>query len=298
MINHELPPRAAIWAAGGVVYRLKPSGKPRYLLIHRPRYDDWSLPKGKLDKGETFADGARREVEEETGSSGELGAHVGTISYETTAGNQKVVRYWLIHHERGRFEPNAEVDEVRWFSRSKALEQLTYERDRGVLQRAHELVTNPAHSRVYLVRHAEAGKRSDWKGDDRSRPLSKQGRKQTALIHDLLIEGPLTGISSSPYLRCRQTVAGLGKTLGIKVREESALEEQGTPEELMKRFRKLSGESVVMCSHGEIIAGTIGMLGAEGIPLDGPFEWKKGSIWVLNVNGGRVKSGHYLPPPA
>jgi 8-oxo-dGTP diphosphatase len=295
--NHELPPKAAIWAAGGIVYRVADDGRAEYLLIHRPRYDDWSLPKGKLDRGESFAEGARREVREETGSKGKLGPYVGTISYETAAGNQKVVRYWLLEHGTGSFKRNAEVDAVSWLSRGKAMRRLTYERDRGVLQRGHELVKNPARSRVYLVRHAEAGKRSEWSKDDRSRPLSKNGRKQTSALHDLLIEGPITGISSSPYLRCRQTVAGLGKTLGIKVTEEEALEESSPPEKLVKRLRSLSGESIVMCSHGDVISGTVGMLAAEGVDLDGPREWKKGSIWVLEVNGGRVKAGRYLPLP-
>lgn len=129
MKNHELPPKAAIWAAGGAVYRIGSGGKPEYLLIHRPRYDDWSLPKGKLDKGETFGEAAKREVTEETGSKTELGLYIGTISYETTAGNEKVVRYWLLEHAGGTFSANREVDAIQWFRRGKAIDMMTYERD-------------------------------------------------------------------------------------------------------------------------------------------------------------------------
>jgi 8-oxo-dGTP diphosphatase len=296
MKNHELPPKAAIWAAGGAVYRLGSGGKPEYLLIHRPRYDDWSLPKGKLDRKETFGEAARREVREETGSKAELGLNIGTISYETNAGNQKVVRYWLLEHAGGTFTANREVDSIEWFRRGNAIDMLTYERDRKLLARAHELVKQPTSSRIYLVRHGDAGERSTWKGNGDYRPLIKLGRKQSSAIHDLLIEGPITAISSSRALRCRQTVAGLGKTLGLRVQEETALAEATPPETLIKRIAKLAGTTMVMSSHGDVIAGVIGQLAAEGTAVDGPLESKPGSIWALEATGGRITSAGYIPP--
>ena len=117
-------------AAGGVVVRA--SGE--VLLVHRPRYDDWTLPKGKLDAGESFEEAALREVEEETGLRCELLRELPGTEYRDHKGRPKVVRYWLMRAEsEDAFEPNDEVDEVRWLSPEEATGQLTYERDREVL---------------------------------------------------------------------------------------------------------------------------------------------------------------------
>jgi 8-oxo-dGTP diphosphatase len=116
-------------AAGGVLV----SEDGRVLLVHRPRYDDWTLPKGKLDPGETFGQAALREVREETGLRCALGRELASTEYRDSKGRAKVVRYWEMTVEGGAFEPNDEVDEVRWLDLGEALEQLTYERDQDVL---------------------------------------------------------------------------------------------------------------------------------------------------------------------
>jgi 8-oxo-dGTP diphosphatase len=106
----------------------------RIAVIHRPRYDDWSLPKGKLDPGESFEEAAVREVEEEIGVRGELGAELDTSTYTDHRGSAKIVRYWLMDvADVGAFEPNDEVDEVRWLTPDEARALLTYDRDRAVL---------------------------------------------------------------------------------------------------------------------------------------------------------------------
>ena len=105
----------------------------RILLVHRPRYDDWTLPKGKLDPGESFEDAALREVEEETGMRCTLGRELPSIRYEVN-GRPKLVRYWLMSPEaEGDFAPNEETDDVRWVTPDEALRLLTYDRDRDVL---------------------------------------------------------------------------------------------------------------------------------------------------------------------
>jgi len=116
-------------AAGGVVIR-----DNQVLLVHRPRYDDWTLPKGKLDAGESFEEAAVREVWEETGLSCSLGEELQSTEYHDNKGRAKIVRYWLMEVEGGEFEPNDEVDEVRWVSVGEAAAALTYDRDRGVLE--------------------------------------------------------------------------------------------------------------------------------------------------------------------
>lgn len=121
-----------IEAAGGVVWR-DDGDRVEVVVVHRPRYDDWSFPKGKLDKGETFEQAARREVEEETGMRCSLGEELPEVRYDDRNERAKRVRYWRMRPERGTFAPNDEVDELRWLPVAEARATLTYERDREVL---------------------------------------------------------------------------------------------------------------------------------------------------------------------
>ncbi len=286
-----------IRAAGGVVYRQSNDG-PEFLLVHRPRYDDWSLPKGKLDGNESYRQGALREIEEETRITPRAVAKLGSVAYETPNGNHKVVRYWLAEAKRARtFRPNKEVDQIAWLTWRYARKLITYSRDREVLEWAKRLLDEPTATRAYLVRHVHAGKRKDWDGDDRKRPISKLGRKQAAALDDLLTRWPTNRVLTSPYTRCRQTVTPVASALGTKSRVADPLEEYQPPEELAEYLASMSGESVVMCSHGDVISGYIGMIAADGAKLDGPLRWAKGSVWVLDLAKGRVKRGRYWPAP-
>jgi 8-oxo-dGTP diphosphatase len=123
-------------AAGGVVWRRDGDGSVRILVVHRPRYDDWSLPKGKADPGESDADCARREVEEETGLTCRLGDELPSTSYRDNKGRPKTVRYWAMEplSEEGRFVPNAEIDEIRWLPPADAVKLLSYAHDRPVVE--------------------------------------------------------------------------------------------------------------------------------------------------------------------
>jgi 8-oxo-dGTP diphosphatase len=120
-------------AAGGVVWRDR-DAQVQVLLVHRPKYDDWTLPKGKLDPGESFAQAAVREVWEETGLTCDLGVELVRSRYDDAKGRPKVVRYWAMQPVDGDFAPNDEVDEIRWLSLGKAAKLLTYPRDRPVLE--------------------------------------------------------------------------------------------------------------------------------------------------------------------
>ncbi|HEX8648676.1 MAG TPA: NUDIX hydrolase [Thermoleophilaceae bacterium] len=123
-----MAPEAEVFAAGGVVQR-----DGLILIVHRPKYDDWTLPKGKLDPGEGFEEAALREVEEETGLRCELGEELESTTYEDRHGRPKLVRYWEMTPVGGEFEPNDEVDEVRWVTPEEARGMLSYERDRALV---------------------------------------------------------------------------------------------------------------------------------------------------------------------
>ena len=116
-------------AAGGAVVR-----EGRVAVVHRPKYDDWSLPKGKLDPGESFEDAAVREVEEETGLRCELGKELPATRYRDSKGRPKVVRYWRMTPVEGEFSPTDEVDELRWLEPAEAVRLLTYDRDRELVE--------------------------------------------------------------------------------------------------------------------------------------------------------------------
>jgi 8-oxo-dGTP diphosphatase len=126
-------------AAGAAVWRHGEAGV-EWAVVHRPRYDDWSLAKGKLDPGEGFEEAAVREVEEEIGVRGVLGAELPSTTYHDNKGRSKLVRYWLMEAvDGGAFTPNDEVDALRWATAAEALDMLTYERDRDVLTAAVEV---------------------------------------------------------------------------------------------------------------------------------------------------------------
>lgn len=123
-----------IRAAGGVVYRPGPRGLAEITVVHRPRYDDWSWPKGKLDEDESYEHAALREVEEETGLVCRLVRPFGWTAYLDRKGREKIVRYWLMEPADGTFHPSEEVDRLRWLTVEEALQLLTYERDRALLR--------------------------------------------------------------------------------------------------------------------------------------------------------------------
>lgn len=134
---------STVRAAGGIVHRRDPSGAWQVLLVHRPRYDDWSLPKGKADRGERAEETALREVEEETGLRCQLGDEVGETRYKDAKGRSKVVRYWLMQPEpdaraaSSEFTPNDEVDAVEWCTQEEAAQRVSYAHDRELLQQVH-----------------------------------------------------------------------------------------------------------------------------------------------------------------
>jgi 8-oxo-dGTP diphosphatase len=286
-------PNGAILAAGGVAYAMI-GKRRRFVVVHRPRYDDWSLPKGKLNKGETFLRAALREVEEETGVKPENPVEIGSIAYDTNGGNHKIVRWWLMPADPGTFKPNREVDEIAWLPPKAAMKRLQYRNERSVLERATEIVKSSTSGRIYLVRHGWAGQKEAWKKPDSIRPLDRRGRKQADAVAARLSGVGITRLLSSQFTRCIENTDPIGRTLGLPVETTKKLGVDASPDDTLKLIKQLRGESAVLCTHGQVIGDLIGKLDAEGIELQGPRKWKKGSIWMLETRRGQVKRGTHL----
>lgn len=282
---------APVQAAGAVVFRQKKkSGKTEVLMVHRPRYDDWSLPKGKLDPGEEFEDAAVRELLEETGVTGRLVTELPDTQYCDRTGRPKHVRWWLVEPTATADRPpDKEIDQVKWVGIEKALERLSYDSDRDLVATA--LNGCAGRTSLLVVRHTMAGERRQWKGDDRGRPLSKRGWRQAEALVDQLAPYAVTRIISSPYVRCVQTVEPLAAARGLSVEIDERLTEGKSLKKTLKLVKTLDS-GTVLCSHGDII----GNLMTHVLP-DGEHEWQKGSTWALTLDSRpRAVAARYLAP--
>lgn len=296
----------AVRAAGAVLWRDGTDGRAgrdrvEVAVVHRPRYDDWSLPKGKLRAGELAAAAAVREVTEETGFAAVLGRRLRRECYPVPGGT-KVVDYWTASSAGGSFEPNDEVDQLRWLLPAGAAALVSYDVDRAVLA---TFAAAPAlTSTVLLVRHAHAGRRRDWPDADELRPLSATGVRQAAALRAFL---PLFGphrVHAAPRVRCVETVRELAADLGTGVTLEPLLAEEGywpSPNAGMARLLRLAGDAataVVVSSQGGVIPHLVGRLALRGGVEVGPkIPNEKGSTWVLSLHGDILVAADYYPPP-
>lgn len=277
-------------AAGGVVWQLR-RGKVEVAVIHRPSYDDWSLPKGKLDAGETELLAAVREVGEELGSHVAVSRRIGEVRYDV-AGGRKHVAYWAMRHLGGDFVPTAEVDAVHWLRPKAARDELSYDFDRRIL--ADFIAVPIPDSMILLVRHAKAGKRNEWRGSDRDRPLEPAGEAQAARLCALLSLFRPDRVISADLARCVETVRPLADGLGQPVQvdpvfgDDSYHRSPGTTEDAVLALGK-PGKVSVVCSQGDAIPGLVDRLG-RGVR---DSETRKGTFWALAVVDGTVVSTDY-----
>jgi broad specificity phosphatase PhoE/8-oxo-dGTP pyrophosphatase MutT (NUDIX family) len=297
---------ATIRAAGGVVWRRAESGSEggvEVAVVHRPRYDDWSLPKGKLSPGEPEVEGAVREVLEETGYHVRVGRPLGESRYEKLVGKvarPKVVRWWAMQATTGTFTPNREVDDLRWLPLSEAEQVLTRETDRDLLRR---FAQGPVPTRtVLLVRHASAGSRSKWTGDDRDRPLDECGQAQADELVRLLARFDVTHIASADMARCIDTVAPFADAVGLTVEREPLLSEAvypGREDDAEALLRATDPDrDAVACSQGDVIPDLVGrLLATDDLDRPGPIAAAKGSVWALTFAAERLVHAEYFPPP-
>ncbi|TDZ76833.1 putative mutator protein MutT4 [Mycobacteroides salmoniphilum] len=291
----------AVLAAGAALWRYKDdtAGAIEVALVHRPRYDDWSLPKGKLDPGETPAIAAVREIAEETGFTARLGRRLPSVSYPVTQGTKRV-RYWAAQALDGKFEANHEVDEIQWLPITRAIKTVSYAVDRKVLRNfaKHEIDTRT----LIIVRHGKAGRKERYSGDDTLRPLDKKGRAQAEALTSQLLAFGASAIHAADRLRCRQTVEPLAEELNTVIYSEPALSEEAYWADRKRAHRRIleiagSDGVQVVCTQGRVIPDLIDWWAdRDGVRPDKSRN-RKGSMWVLSIHGQKLLAADHLASP-
>jgi 8-oxo-dGTP pyrophosphatase MutT (NUDIX family)/phosphohistidine phosphatase SixA len=289
----------AILSAGTVLWR--PAGPGiEVLLVHRAKYDDWSLPKGKREPGEHVLLTATREVLEETSVRPVLGPRLRPVEY-LAHGRPKQVDYWAALAAHDQAAASHEIDAVCWLPLPQVLDRLSYPHDADVVASLQPRATVP----IILVRHASAGHKGEWAGEDLRRPLDAEGALDALLLADLLAcFAPRARVISSPALRCTESVRPYADRFGGSVEAKAVLiVPHRAPESFLDRtdrantlrhlFRNLVavGQPVVACLHREnlplALAAACSVLGAP-TPADLDLSLPKGAFLVLHVAAGTL----------
>ncbi|MGH3186864.1 MAG: NUDIX hydrolase [Streptosporangiaceae bacterium] len=291
-----------IHSAGAVVWRDGAQGVEA-LLVHRPQYDDWSLPKGKREPGEHELLTAVREVFEETSVRAVLGPRLPTMEY-LAFGTPKKVDYWSATNPGPRAAASHEIDAVSWQPLGTAAARLSYPNDAAVLAALVPRETVP----LILLRHASAGSKRDWHGSDESRPLDERGAADARALAGLLAcFAPRARVISSPALRCTQTVAPYAAGFGGSVEAEAVLAVHGrssdhsfsrtgggvTPGSVIRDL-VVAQQPAVVCLHGEnlaeALAAACSALGATPPRKAGTrgAALSKGAFWIAHAAAGEL----------
>lgn len=270
-------------AAGAVVTRK--GGE--VLLVHRPKYDDWSFPKGKLDRGEHAVTAAVREVAEETGLDIRLGPALAPQRYRMSNGRMKSVDYWtgrvIGSDDVSTYRTNAEIDCVEWVPWQAAAQRLTYPYDRATLAEARPLRRKTR--AVVVLRHGKARSRQRWKRNDAERPLIMLGKSQAQHLVPLLAAYDVTSAHTSTSLRCVDTVTPFADATGVPITTYDDLSEAGAS---VKRVVRLvdavvgAGEGAVICTHRPVLPTVLDALGAPDTSLE------PGCMLVVHHRKGKV----------
>lgn len=297
-------------AAGALVWRIR-QGRLQVVLVHRPRYKDWSWPKGKLEPGEHVATAAVREVEEEAGLDVVLGRPLPGLEYPLADGRLKRVHYWSAQvagrpdrpavHARPPAEHASagEIDRMRWMDADVARRRLTREDDRIPLDALVD-----AHGRgrldtraLVVVRHGRARSRASWGRGEASRPLTDAGARQAGALVPVLSAFGVAEVVTSPWARCRSTVAPYTAAAGLTPVEDEPLTEaqhEETPEKTadVVADRLRAGTDVAVCTHRPVLPTVLGVVAAHArprvraaLPAEDPYL-RPGQILVCHVSGG------------
>ncbi|WP_448810816.1 NUDIX hydrolase [Agromyces bauzanensis] len=297
----------AVYAAGAVCWRLI-DGKLHVLVVHRTVYGDVTIPKGKVDPGESLPRTAVREIAEETGLDVALGVPLGISRYPLPSGREKIVHYWAAEVsekavQRSTFKPNAEIAALEWVTIKRARGYLSYQPDVEILENFAKLVEQGVTGTfaLLLVRHGKAVGRGGWKGPDAARPLVDRGVAQAAALVDTLTAWAPRRIVSSPAVRCVTTVTPLAAATGMHIKRDEGISqdawEAGTHEVrrvVGKRVR--SGKTAVVCGHGPVLPEIVREIAlATATPLGSyvtdAAELEPGAFSVVHLSATNSGSG-------
>lgn len=276
---------AAIIAAGGVVWRRDIEGEIEVLLVHRPRYDDWSLPKGKLEEGEALISCAYREILEETSLSIKLGPYIGSVEYYVPDG-LKNVSYWSasLIEDRSYFHPNEEVDQIIWLDLESAMLRVTRDSDQYILDLFGVIPYDS--SALIMLRHGKALERAEWQGEDEDRPLQLVGQLQAKRMLSLYQVFGLDEIHTSDAVRCLDTVSQMAKSLRLTPSITNAVSEytyKKNKDKAIDYVKELikKNKQIVLCSHHPVLPRMMEKL-TKKIDFDYPDnKLLPGEAWVL-----------------
>ncbi|TAL46241.1 MAG: NUDIX domain-containing protein [Salinibacterium sp.] len=303
-MKSSLPP---VVAAGALCWRLI-DGAPWILVVHRGRRNDISLPKGKVDAGETLPQTAVREIVEETGLAVTLGAPIGVVQYQLPAGRRKIVHYWCAEVTdeavaASTFAPHEEIAAVEWLRPADARKKLSYDHDRDIID---HFVDRFAAGRartfaIIAVRHGKAVPPGDWDGPDSTRPLMHRGLDQAESIAAGIAAFSPKKILSSTASRCLATVQPLSELIQVPIKAKEGISqdafERGTDTIAKTVANRLAKQvNVVLCSHGPVLPQIIDALaGLTGSPKNATLRHASvlgtGEFTVLHVSREKVASG-------
>lgn len=297
----------AVLAAGAVCWRVV-GGKVRVLLVHRTQHKDISLPKGKVDPGETLPQTAVREIAEETGLAVGLGAPLGQVRYKIPSGRDKIVYYWSAEvdaHalEAAHFRPNDEISALEWVSLSKARNMLSYPHDVEIIDTFAER-WRAGRARTFaiiVVRHGKAVPAEAWDGSDSTRPLLLRGSAQAASIAAGIAAFRPEKILTSTAVRCIATITPLAELTQLTpkqvvgISQDAYESDNATIEEILEKRMK-SKKNAVLCSHGPVIPEIVReVAGLTNTPYTSEFgsmgALGTGEFSILHVSSQHPKSG-------
>jgi len=289
-----------IQAAGAVLWRYSEK-KIEIALVHRPRYDDWSLPKGKVEEKESHIACAYREVLEETGYTPVFGPEIGQATYNVEEG-KKVVRYWSARATDAPIAPidKNEIDEVLWLEIKDAKKKLTLDDDRAIVDFFIEVGvgTTP----LILLRHAKALKRDDWDGDDSDRPLDNLGQLQAKRLLPQFYPYNVSEVHSSDAYRCMQTVEELTRALDLNLIIALDLSEHAYAKDKEAALDYVfslmhDGNNVMICSHNPILPKILKKLVGKKYFKELDSKLEPAQAWVIHHKDGDVISVDWVDAP-
>ncbi len=288
-----------IRAAGGVLWRSSASGAVEVALVHRPEYEDWSLPKGKLRRGEHPLVTACREVAEETGVRAIAGKRL-EVEHYATADGPKAVEYWAMHGPDAPFRPTREVDHLAWVPLADT-RPLDYQGDAYAIDALGVLADGVrSGSVVLLVRNARAVPAGRWHGAGGQRLLDVEGREQAEALRQTLPAFGPSRLVSAGEARFVDTMRPLGAELEVAVEIEPALGEEeyaARPRHGLTKILELAdaGGATAVCAPGAVIRHLLATLAEDAGLNVMEYPAVKGSVWALFFSGGKLAAADYYP---